>query len=213
MKQLTLATEVAIFLAISSEYFGLQPKPQPAVSKSPAILAPTTSPNKQRKTISNYRRLTRSIFLAAGLGAFLASPAFAEETCEVRNGREAHAEHHGKMMAAHHKQLHEALKLTPEQEAGWKKLLGAEQPKASTAGERPDWSKFSTLERAEKRLELLNARQSHMAEYVAALKDFYETLSSEQKQTFDKLHDRQQGGMRGKPGLRNPPAASSPAKS
>lgn len=162
--------------------------------------------------MNNYRKFTRSILLAAGFGAFLASPAFAEAGCETMGGRQAHAEHHGKMMEAHHKQLHEALKLTPEQEAGWKKLLDAEQPKASSAGERADWSKLSTPERAEKMLELQNARQAHMGEYVAALKGFYATLSSEQKKIFEESHVRQQGGMRGQPGPRNPPAAASPAK-
>lgn len=204
--------DLARFLAVSNEYLGLKANAQPAVAKPAASLVSITPPSNKRKIMTNYRKFTRSILLAAGLGAIFASPAFAEAGCQAMGGHEAHAEHHGKMMEAHHKQLHEALKLAPEQQAGWKKLLDAEQPKVSTATERADWSKLSTPERAEKMLELLNARQAHMNEYVAALKSFYATLSSEQKKTFDESHVRQQGGMRGKSAPRNPPALSSPPK-
>ena len=164
--------------------------------------------------MNSYRRLAQSVLLATGLGAFLAGPVFADPGCGPMGGHEAHAEHHSKMMEQHHKQLHDALKLTSEQEAGWKKLMESEEPRPSTsgAGQREDWAKLSTPERAEKMLELGKARQEHMAEYVAALKGFYATLSVEQKKTFEDMHADQRGSMRGKPGMKSPAVVPPPPK-
>lgn len=201
------------FLAVSQEYFGLNTDFGIAASKVAPLPALIPKLNQQRKNMNSYRRLAQSVLLATGLGAFLASPAFADPDCGAMGGREAHQahqEHHSKMMEQHHKQLHDALKLTSEQEPGWKKLMESEQPKPSSAGTGPreDWSKLSTPERAEKTLELYKARQAHMAEYVAALKDFYATLTPEQKKVFEDMHASQRGSMRGKSGPRNPGASS-----
>ena len=105
------------------------------------------------------------------------------------------------MREQHHQQLHDALKLTPEQEPGWKKLMESEQPRPATSGAetaKEDWSKLTTPERAEKMLALGKARQEHMSEYVAALKGFYATLTVEQKKTFEDMHAGQRGEMHGK---------------
>ncbi len=202
-------------LAVSREYFGLNADldaAAPTVAPLPALIP---QPNQQRKNMSSYRRLAQSVLLATGLGAFLAPPVFADSGCGAMGGREAHHEHHGKKMEQHHQQLHDSLKLTPEQEPGWKKLMESEQPKPSSAGaaQREDWSKLSAPERADKTLELYKARQEHMTEYVAALKGFYATLSPEQKKIFEDMHASRRGGMRGKPGPQNPGAGTPPPKS
>lgn len=201
-------------LAVSREYFGLNADlaaAAPIVAPLPAVIA---RPDQRRKSMNGCRRLAQSVLLATGLGAFLAGPVFAESGCGAMGGHQAHYEHHGKMIEQHHQQLHDALKLTPEQEPGWKKLMDSEQPKPSSAGigQREDWSKLSAPERAEKVLELYKARQEHMAEYVAALKGFYATLSPEQKKIFEEMHASQRGGMRGKHGPRNPGAGTPPPK-
>lgn len=206
--------DLTALLAVSREYFGLNADldaAAPAVAPLPVLIP---QPNQQRKNMKNYRRLAQSVLLATSLGAFLAGPAFADPGCGAMGGHETHHEHHGKMLEQHHKQLHDALKLTPEQETGWKKLMASEQPKPSSAGtaQREDWSKLSTPERAEKTLELYKARQEHMREYVAALKGFYATLTPEQKKIFEDMHASQRGGMRGKSGPGSPGAGTPPPK-
>lgn len=198
--------DITSVLAVSREYFGLNAGLEAAAPKVAPLLALTPQPNQQRKNMNSYRKLAQSVLLATGLGAFLAGPVFADRGCGAMGGYEAHHEHHSKMIEQHHKQVHDALKLTPEQEPGWKKLMESEQPKPSSvgAGKREDWAKLSAPERAEKTLELYKARQEHMTEYVAALKGFYSTLSPEQKKIFEDMHASQRGGMRGKSGPGNP---------
>lgn len=201
-------------LAISRKYFGLNADldaATPTVAPLPALIPQPLPP---RKSMNGCRRLAQSVLLATGLGALLAGPVFAEPDCDDRGGKQAHHQHYGKMIEQHHQQLHDALKLTPEQEPVWERLMESEKPKPSSAGtgQREDWSKLSAPERAERALELYKSRQAHMAEYVAALKGFYATLSPEQQKTFEEMHASQRGGMRAKPGPRNPDSGAPPAK-
>ena len=197
---------VSTLLATSREYLGLDN----ASSSDTAVKSPIAGAmprfNQRKKNMNNYRRFVRSILLATGLGTFLAGSAFAEAGCSAMTGGPAHYQHHAKMMEQHHKQLHDALKLTPEQEPGWKALMDAEQPRPSTSGaEQPaDWAKLSMPERAEKMLALTKARQEHMSEYVAALKGFYATLNTQQQKIFEEMHVGQRGGMHGKHRTRHP---------
>lgn len=152
--------------------------------------------------MNQYRKFAQSLLVATGLGVFLAGPVIAEQACEGMDGHHGHFEKHAKMLEQHHQQLHDALKLTPEQESGWKKLMDAEQARPATSGAemaKEDWSKLTTPERAEKMLALSKARQEHMSEYVAALKGFYATLTVEQKKTFEDMHAAQRNEMHGKP--------------
>ena len=206
--------DITAFLAVSHKHFGLKITPAHAaygLNVTPKALAKSDLP---RKKMNTYRQLAQSLLLATGLGALFAAPAFAESPCGSMGGYEARAEHQAKRMEQHHMQLHEALKLTAEQEPGWKKLMDSEQAKPSTSGAtKPEnWTKLTTPERAEKMLELGKARQEHMTEYVGALKSFYASLSAEQKTTFEEMHASQQRGMRGKPGGRNNGAGPAPAK-
>jgi Spy/CpxP family protein refolding chaperone len=107
-------------------------------------------------------------------------------------------EHRADRMAQHHKMLHEALKLTPEQEGPWKKLMDSEHPMMKgPAGTPGDWAKLTAPERADMMLERMKAHQTQMTEHVAALKEFYGALTPEQQKTFDQFHAGQKGGMRG----------------
>lgn len=156
--------------------------------------------------MSSYRKVVQSLLLAAGVGAFAAGPAMADPGCDHRGG---HSERHAKMMEQHHTQLHEALKLTAEQEPAWKKLMDSEQPRtAAQGGPAEDWAKLNAPERAEKMLELSKARQAQMTDHVAALKAFYAALTPEQQKIFEDFHAGPRGGMAGKPA----PKASSTGK-
>ncbi len=195
---------IQAFIAASREYFVLGEKPGTARQQT---VVSTVIARLQRTSMHSYRKLAQSFFLAAGLGALVAGPVMADPGCGPMG---AHQEHHAKMMEQHHKQLHDALKLTPEQEPGWNKLMASEQPRPGLSGGQPeDWAKLNAPERAEKMLELSKARQVQMAEHVAALKAFYATLTPEQQKAFEDHHAAPRNGMRGN---RAPGAEKAPAK-
>jgi Spy/CpxP family protein refolding chaperone len=97
-----------------------------------------------------------------------------------------HAAKMGERMKERQQKLHEALKLNPEQEKAWGKYQ--ESHPFAAAGERPEraaMDKMTAPERAEKMLEQSRLRQDAMSKHVSALKSFYDTLTPEQKKTFD----------------------------
>ncbi len=154
----------------------------------------------------------KGLLFAAALGAVLATPAWAEYDCRTMGGPGGPGgpERHARMVEQHHQRLHDALKLTPEQESGWKKLMET-QDAMHRPGRPPadDWSKLTAPERADKMLAMSRAHNEQLSEHVGALKNFYASLSAEQKKTFDDMHVRQSERMRGKPGGR-PAAADKP---
>jgi len=211
--------DIAPFLSISRKYLGLNSADGAGaeVALNPfkrQVLTSRTKSNTRRNGMKLYCNLAQSLLLATGLGAVVSSPAFADPGCGNMSRREAHFEHHAKMIEQRHQQLHDALKLSAEQEPGWKKFAESEQLKPPPGIDQPeDWSKLSTPERAEKILELSKMHQAHMAEHVAALKAFYATLTPEQKKTFEEFHAIPPGGMRGKPRPPNPGADNTSPKS
>lgn len=195
-------TDVTLFLARARQHLGLRP----SVTSPPAL-----SIHLKRKTMNHYRNLFPSLLLATGLSALAAGPALAD--CHAMGGHEMSQGGHAKRMEQRHQQLHDALKLTPEQEGSWKKLMDAEQHKPMRdAAKGEDWSKLSTPERAEKMLELSKQHQAQMSERVAALKGFYATLTPEQQKTFDQFHAAPKGRMGGKPGPHGPAGEKGPVK-
>lgn len=83
-------------------------------------------------------------------------------------------------------ELHDKLKLTPEQETAWKKF--SEKMKPTGSRNRPDPSELSALhapERLERMLALMKEHESRMADRVAAVKEFYAVLTPEQQKLFD----------------------------
>ncbi len=146
--------------------------------------------------MTSSRKFIQSLLLAAGIGAFAAGPALAEPDCGRMDGHEGR---HAKMLEQHHTRLHDALKLSGEQEPAWKKLMESEQPRAGQgAGKAEDWAKLNAPQRAEKMLELFKTREAKMTEHVTALKAFYAVLTPEQQKTFDDFHAGPRGRMAGK---------------
>lgn len=155
-----------------------------------------------------YRSLVSSVLFASTLGLGAVSPAYAGWDCGFHGemGRQR-----AERMEQHHQRLHDAMKLTPEQEGAWKKLLASEQPMAKAEGSgREDWAKLTAPERAERMLEHMKAREARMAEHVAALKEFYAVLTPAQQKTFDEFHAGPRSGMRWKPGSGSPGAGAPP---
>lgn len=92
------------------------------------------------------------------------------------------------MRAKHQAELHDKLKITAAQEAGWKLFLDKTKPAPFDAANRPkkeDWEKLTTPQRLDKKLEMMRKRESFAEQRIAATKDFYATLSPEQQKTFD----------------------------
>lgn len=145
------------------------------------------------------RNLVPSVLLASML-AFLAAPAAASShKCAPSESHGYFMEHRGDHMAKHHQQLHAALKLTPEQEGAWKKLMDSETPMAKMApGSPEEMAKLTTPERAEKMLAHMKEHQALQAAHVAAITEFYAVLTPEQKKTFDEFHSTGMTGMHGK---------------
>lgn len=150
--------------------------------------------------MKRFRHLAPAAALIALLGA-TSLPALADPGCGLMGPR-GMGEHRAERMEQHHRKLHEALKLTPEQEAGWKKLVESEHPMGKG---RPDPAKaadaatLTTPERAERMLEHMKAHQAAMTEHIAVLKSFYAQLSPEQQKIFDDAHrGARRGGMRAK---------------
>jgi Spy/CpxP family protein refolding chaperone len=146
--------------------------------------------------MTSYRALLSSLLLASSLG-FAASPAVAmSHGCGPMNAAGDFMEHRAKQMEQHHKKLHAALKLTPDQDAAWTKMTGSEQPMAKEEpGKAEDWAKLTTPERADKMLERMKAHQAQQVEHVAALKEFYAVLTPEQKKVFDDFHSGPRDAM------------------
>lgn len=140
--------DIAPFLSISRKYLGLNSADGAGaeVALNPfkrQALTSRTKSNTRRNGMKRYCNLAQSLLLATGLGAVVSSPAFADPGCGNMSRREAHFEHHAKMIEQRHQQLHDALKLSAEQEPGWKKFAESEQLKPPPGIDQPeDWSKL-----------------------------------------------------------------------
>lgn len=94
--------------------------------------------------------------------------------------------------------LHDALKLTSNQEGAWQTY--ASSIKADIPTSRPDFASYknlSTPEKMEKRLEFTKSHIPKMEAHLAATKTFYATLTPDQQKTFDKALSHGHGHMRG----------------
>lgn len=148
----------------------------------------------------SYRRnfLTRLLLVSglAGAAHALAEPG----NCGPMGGWEQFHEQRQGRIEQHQKRLHDALKLTSDQEGAWQKFTESMRNTARPErANRDDWAKLTTPERAEKMLDLAKQRQERMVEHVAALKTFYAVLTPEQKKIFDEQHAGPRPGRRGPP--------------
>ncbi|HZX26438.1 MAG TPA: Spy/CpxP family protein refolding chaperone [Telluria sp.] len=140
---------------------------------------------------------TLSKTLLIGMTAFgigTASLAWADETPAPRHEQMAakRAEHFAQRQA----KLHDALKLSAQQEAAWSTFQAAIQPRTPSA--HPDRAAFKSMsapERMQKMIDLSKQRTERMEAHLAAVTTFYGQLNDEQKKTFDGFTSHH-GGMR-----------------
>lgn len=136
--------------------------------------------------------------LSLGSAAFAATAD--DSTTAGRHGHRANAEQNQAKFAEHfakrQAKLHDLLKLTAAQEAGWTTYQAAIKPVAheGAAGEHGAWAKLSAPERLSKGIERSKEHTARMEGHLAAVNAFYATLSAEQKKVFD---DNTLGGAHG----------------
>ena len=158
-----------------------------------------------------------ALLMSLGLGTFAATT-YARGggggDCGPLDGGRNHAERRVEHMQQRQQQLHDSLKLSAEQEAGWKKYAESMTPPAREdmgPGRNDANSKLTAPERAEKMLEFSKKFQDRMATQVAALKTFYATLTPEQQKTFDEFHSGPRGPRGDRRGPPKDKAAAPPA--
>lgn len=124
-----------------------------------------------------------------GLAALsLGATSFAAETTGAKPERQQMHAKWGERAAAHQKQLHDLLKLTPSQESAWGTFVAATKPAMHERGERGehgDWKAMPAPERMQKRIDMAKQHVAMMETHLAALNTFYAVLTPEQKKVFD----------------------------
>lgn len=105
-------------------------------------------------------------------------------------GHEGHesgkfAERMKERMAKHQAELHDKLKLSAAQEAGWKTFAASMTPLERKHEERGALEKLPAPERMEKMLSMMKEHEAQMGTRLAALKTFYATLTPDQQKIFD----------------------------
>lgn len=92
-----------------------------------------------------------------------------------------------------HARLKEALKLRPDQEAGWQEFSKAMQPPEKW--QRPDRDAMALMslpERMEKRLAMAEQHLALKKQHLQAFKTFYATLTPDQQRVMERAHERMQ---------------------
>lgn len=88
-------------------------------------------------------------------------------------------------------ELHAKLKLDANQESAWNAYIGKVRPAEShKRPDRAEIDKLSAPERMEKMLDFMKEGEKHMANRVAATKEFYAVLTPEQQKIFNEEFGR-----------------------
>lgn len=130
---------------------------------------------------------TKLIILAM-LTACIATPVFADKVCKQGYWDQSKRTEYFEKRNA---ELHDKLHLTEAQEPDWKAFIDKIKP--SEHSEKPDWStlsKMTTPDRLDHLLAKMKEHQQKMESHVAAVKEFYAHLTSEQKKIFDNSFHR-----------------------
>ncbi len=131
------------------------------------------------------RRYALPLTVFTLLASLAASPSYANDGGGDRCGRGHHWDRSA-MVEHHYAKLHDKLQLTAEQQPAWDSFVAQTKPSAQNA--RPDWQEIAKLPTPERLDKILQMKQEHLQRTEAkiqATKEFYATLSAEQKQVFD----------------------------
>lgn len=122
------------------------------------------------------------------LGSLAALPASASDSNNSGGDRCEHGHHwdRGAFAEKHYARLHDKLQLTAEQQGAWNTFVTKTKPSAQDA--RPDWQEIAKLPTPERLDRVLQMKKDHLQQTEAriqATKEFYATLSADQKKVFD----------------------------
>jgi periplasmic protein CpxP/Spy len=150
--------------------------------------------------MTNFRKymligMTALSFGSGALTTYAANPGDNQSSTEKRADSEAHMK---ERMAKRQAELHDKLKLTPQQEGAWKTFTARMQP--GTRPARPDRAQMANMtapERMEMMLTRMKEAEARMTDRLAATKEFYAVLTPEQQKIFDQEFARHGGQHRG----------------
>ncbi len=135
----------------------------------------------------NLKLKSPSTLLGLSLVAVMSNNAMAYEHAEPKSGCSQGGEHgYGAHSVRRMLALHTVLKLTAGQEPAWTEFSGKMKTvEMNRHAAHQDWAKLSTPDRLDRMLGNMKLLEKSMAEHVAAVRSFYDTLSPEQKKAFD----------------------------
>jgi protein CpxP len=112
-----------------------------------------------------------------------------------QHGHEMHWQMHPEKFAEHTKrreiELHDALKLTPQQEGAWTTFADQTRPTVPMAWhDHAEMEKLSAPDRLEKMLAMMRASEQQLTQRLAATKTFYAVLTPAQRVSFDQQFGR-----------------------
>lgn len=136
----------------------------------------------------------KPLLLAAALtaGALGTATVIAQDAPKAQAAQKEKGEDRSWMRVHMHERymddLKSALKLSSKQEPGWNQFAAALAPKDRAregTTKREDFARMTTPERLDKMRELRQQREQEAARRDEATRQFYATLTPEQKKTFD----------------------------
>ncbi|WP_395006247.1 Spy/CpxP family protein refolding chaperone [Undibacterium sp.] len=154
---------------------------------------------------------TASLVLVTGAYAQqAATPASAQDSARSANHAKMIEQRQQRMQAGmekHRTQLHDKLKLTPQQEPAWKAFTEATRPQHDqkmhqAKADRQAMAALSAPARMEKMLERSKERLVRMQQHLDALKSFYAVLTPEQQKIFDASHQGMRDRMKARMKMR-----------
>lgn len=156
--------------------------------------------------MSTFRKRFLTGLVAAGLAAGSVTAIAGKPDCGGMGGPMAYGDHGRggermkERMEKRAAELHDKLKLNAAQENAWRTYIGKMKPAEMPARpDRAEMAKLTTPERMEKMHVLMKEREKGMEERIAATKEFYGTLTPEQRKIFDE----QFPGSAGRRGMRH----------
>ena len=140
-------------------------------------------------------RIVQTLLAALGLALVSVSVFAAKEDCDHHGWGAGHERYGAARFEEHMGKLHDALKLTPAQEAAWTEFSSKVKPanmgkprmdkSQSDKMDHEDWEGLSTPDRLDKILDNMKSHEKQLAEHAAAVRTFYGTLTANQQRIFD----------------------------
>lgn len=123
-----------------------------------------------------FKKFLLGLFVAGALTSVFADPWRRNEPPDPAKMAE--------MRQRHLDELHHKLALKPEQEAAWQTFVEHTPPPPRP--EREEMKKLKAPQRLERMLQHMREQQALLEEHLAALNTFYEQLTPEQQEVFDR---------------------------